>query len=617
MGWQQERRESVAKNCRPHFLREGGLIMCKVCSIKASWIFVLVICVPGAVIMAEDPSSIREDQAAVAMGGDVGPTPEFKLFERMPVPKASPGVPAKAASYGIVASAPTAGAVFACSSLSGVAYLGYGDDGIQAYGNTMGGYFQDLNNFGRARVGYGTYGIEAEGAWGVRGFGTDIGGYFEDTNNTGEAQLANGNAGVAGWGSETGGYFEDSNSAGWAYVGYGGYKIAGTGSVSFIQNHPYSRDSVIVYAAPEGDEVATYTRGTAKLVDGEATVPLGETFRWVTNPDIGLTTYLTPVGEWSDLYVAERTTEELVVRSAGGARDGAFDYIVYGLRIGFEESSIVQEKRQEAYIPSMDDHRDLYQRRPDLKSYNSLERFKGMRRAVWQKAELDLSRAQALRDAIVEFNPAVHELPGLHKQRRPDGHMSVAVPDEKDAVSLDQGLGESDQSVGVAAPDTQIGGTAIPMDAEGNVYARSFRPSSQDLASLLDVSEAVEIGDVLVADRTYEGWMRRSEMAADAAVVGIVTSTDGVVLGAGVDRFAEVDQQQFEDSFAPVAMSGIVRCKVDASYAAIGVGDLLSTSPTPGHAMRAEMATPGTILAKALESMDDGTGTIRVLVMLR
>ena len=106
-------------------------------------------------------------------------------------------------------------------------------------------------------------------------------------------------------------------------------------------------------------------------------------------------------------------------------------------------------------------------------------------------------------------------------------------------------------------------------------------------------------------------------MAADPAVVGIVTQTDGVVLGVDVDRVAEVDQQQFEDSFAPVAMSGIVRCKVDATYAAISVGDLLTTSPTPGHAMKAEAATPGTILGKALESMDDGTGSIRVLVMLR
>ena len=170
---------------------------------------------------------------------------------------------------------------------------------------------------------------------------------------------------------------------------------------------------MIVYAAPEGDEVATYTRGTARLVDGEATVPLGETFKWVTNPDIGLTAHLTPREDCNGVYLADLSTEEIVVRELqNGTSDCAFDFLVYGLRIGFEESSIVQEKEQESYIPSMADHRQLYERRPDLKSYNSLERFKGMHHAINPKARIDLSRAHALRDAIIEFDPAVHELPG-------------------------------------------------------------------------------------------------------------------------------------------------------------------------------------------------------------
>jgi hypothetical protein len=169
---------------------------------------------------------------------------------------------------------------------------------------------------------------------------------------------------------------------------------------------------VIVYAAPEGDEVATYTRGTAGLIDGEATVLLGETFRWVTNPDIGLTAHVTPRGDPIPLAVVELSTEQMVVRGPEDAPDGlVFDYLVYGLRIGFEETSVVQEKSREAYIPSMSDHRELYQRRPDLRRYNSLERFKAMRRAVGKSGDLDLSRAHALRDAIVEFDPAVHELP--------------------------------------------------------------------------------------------------------------------------------------------------------------------------------------------------------------
>ena len=72
----------------------------------------------------------------------------------------------------------------------------------------------------------------------------------------------------------------------------------------------------------------------------------------------------------------------------------------------------------ESYIPSMAGHRELYERRPDLKSFNSLERFKGMHHAINPKAKLDLSRAQALRDAIIEFDPAVHELPWPPRPKR-------------------------------------------------------------------------------------------------------------------------------------------------------------------------------------------------------
>jgi hypothetical protein len=56
---------------------------------------------------------------------------------------------------------------------------------------------------------------------------------------------------------------------------------------------------------------------------------------------------------------------------------------------------------------------------------------------------------------------------------------------------------------------------------------------------------------------------------------------------------------------------------VDAGYGSIRPGDLLTTSPTPGRAMRADDPRPGTVIGKALEGLESGTGVIRVLVMLR
>ena len=56
---------------------------------------------------------------------------------------------------------------------------------------------------------------------------------------------------------------------------------------------------------------------------------------------------------------------------------------------------------------------------------------------------------------------------------------------------------------------------------------------------------------------------------------------------------------------------------VDAGFGAIKAGDLLATSPTPGHAQRAVDPEPGTVIGKALEPLDAGIGQIRMLVMNR
>ncbi len=455
------------------------------------------------------------------------------------------------------------------------------------------------------------------------------GGYFGDTSGSGHARVGSGNLGIAAHGNYAGGYFKDTDSSAWVDVAFNAYKIVGNGTASFVQNHPYEQGLVIVYAAPEGDEVATYTRGTAKLVNGEARVPLGETFRWVTNPDIGLTTYLTPVGEWSDLFVAERTTEELVVRSAGGARDATFDYMVYGLRIGFEESSIVQEKEQQAYLPSMAEHRHLYQRRPDLRPHSPLERFKAMRTAIGDESEPDLRRAHALQDAILELDPASYELPGGHEQLAAPEAIPVAVRSDEGVLDDSRSNGGSTNTGSIRAlPGDQS--SRIPVDAEGNVYATSYQTSSRNLASWLDASEAVEPGDVLVIDRTRPGMMRRAFEASDTRVVGVVVAASGVVLGSRPLSAGEIDPAVAGDPVAgdsdsatvpsyraAVALAGIVGCRVDAAFGAIWPGDLLVTSPTHGHAMRADSPLPGTMLGKALEPLAEGTGTINVLVMLR
>ena len=135
------------------------------------------------------------------------------------------------------------------------------------------------------------------------------------------------------------------------------------------------------------------------------------------------------------------------------------------------------------------------------------------------------------------------------------------------------------------ATDHSAVSTTIPVDDEGNVYAPSFRPSSQDLASLVRVSETVEPGDVLVIDRSSAGMMRRGSESHDTGVIGVVTPGAGIVLGTQQLGASEDGPAAETPHRAAVALAGVVSCKVDSGYGAIWPGDLLVTSPTPGHAM--------------------------------
>jgi hypothetical protein len=115
-------------------------------------------------------------------------------------------------------------------------------------------------------------------------------------------------------------------------------------------------------------------------------------------------------------------------------------------------------------------------------------------------------------------------------------------------------------------------------------------------------SEAVEAGDLLTLDPNRPGVLTRATGAGDPGIVGI--ASDAAVELDGVERVTLVDS-----NYAVV--------KVDAGYGEIRPGDLLTSSYTPGHAMRAAEIVPGTIIGKALEPLQTGTGLIRVLVMPR
>jgi hypothetical protein len=111
----------------------------------------------------------------------------------------------------------------------------------------------------------------------------------------------------------------------------------------------------------------------------------------------------------------------------------------------------------------------------------------------------------------------------------------------------------------------------------------------------------------------HEGALEPSQRAYDKRVAGIISGAGdfkpGIVL----------DKQHSGGNRMPIALLGKVYCKVDAQYSAVAVGDLLTTSPTRGHAMKAvdPLKAFGAVIGKALRPLSDGQGLVPILVTLQ
>lgn len=167
----------------------------------------------------------------------------------------------------------------------------------------------------------------------------------------------------------------------------------------------------------------------------------------------------------------------------------------------------------------------------------------------------------------------------------------------------------------------QGGSGGIAAVFRGNVRVQSLSTQATiiELGEGLDYAEGfylsensnVSPGAVVVIDSENPGKLTISDKAYDPKVAGIVAGGKG--LGSGV----RLGVDQFD---CDVALAGRVYCNVDASYGEIIPGDLLTTSPTPGHAMvvKNQKNAKGAILGKAMEGLAQGQkGQILVLVTLQ
>ena len=162
--------------------------------------------------------------------------------------------------------------------------------------------------------------------------------------------------------------------------------------------------------------------------------------------------------------------------------------------------------------------------------------------------------------------------------------------------------------------------TGVPkfrVDGAGTVFADGgFQPNGADFAESMPVAgnrAEYSAGDLLVIDETSSRRLAVARQPYSTLVAGIYSTKPGML--GSTHTVAEAPNKEE----VPLAVVGIVPCKVTTENGPIRVGDLLVSSSTPGYAMKGTDRSRmlGAVVGKALDPLTKATGTIQVLVTLQ
>jgi hypothetical protein len=184
------------------------------------------------------------------------------------------------------------------------------------------------------------------------------------------------------------------------------------------------------------------------------------------------------------------------------------------------------------------------------------------------------------------------------------------------------GRNSAGQTGGQFGLKNSSGVETITLDAdragEGRIYTQVLTiTGGSDLSENFDVNaekDELQPGMIVSIDPKNPGELALAREAYDNKVAGIVSGAGGVKPGMLMGQ-----KGTLADGKHPVALTGRVYCQVDASFGAIQPGDMITTSTTPGHGMKAADRDRafGSIIGKAMTGLSEGKGLVLVLVNLQ
>ncbi len=161
------------------------------------------------------------------------------------------------------------------------------------------------------------------------------------------------------------------------------------------------------------------------------------------------------------------------------------------------------------------------------------------------------------------------------------------------------------------------GSVAIDLNAESGISRTKVLEitGGSDLSEQFDVRGGEVVpGTVVCIDSSNPGELIVCGEAYDRTVAGIVSGAGGVKTGMMMGQ-----RNSVADGAIPVALTGRVYVRADATNASIEPGDLLTTGDIPGRAVKVldHDRAQGAIIGKAMTGLCDGTGLVLVLVSLQ